>query len=85
MAPDTRTEWDLVIEQRADGFANIVRKPYRTNRFKKHSLEKALKGLADWEERKQEVLGTGATFMENWTAHIETRTVTETPWKKLET
>ncbi len=79
-----KQQWRLVVEQRGDDPMAIDRKPYRTVYFPKTSEEKAIKGLADWEENKARILGTEADYIVNWTAYIEHRLVTEGPWERPE-
>ncbi len=78
-------EWRLVVEQRGEEPSALDRSPYFIKHYSKGDGEKALKALADWKETKQKVIDNGAEFMKNWSAHIETRTVTETPWERLGT
>lgn len=83
-----KQEWRLVVEQRGDDPAAIDRKPYRTVHFPKATEEKAIKGLADWEENKQNILDAAdgrISYVVNWAAYVEGRQVRETPWVKLET
>ena len=79
-----RQEHMLVVEQRGDDPAAVARKPYRVTRYAKGTEDKALAGLTDWEENRQGVLDSGTgQYILNWTAHIEQRIVTETPWERL--
>lgn len=79
-----RQEWRLVVEQRGDALEALDRKPYRTAYYAKKDSEKALAGLKDWEENKQKILDSGAGYIVNWSAHVEGRVVTETPWERLD-
>ncbi len=78
---EVHVDYDMVQEQRGVGKTKV----YQTIRTNKRDAAHARKGVADWEENKARVLDSGATFMQDWSVHIETRTVTETPWERLET
>ena len=80
-----KQEWNLVVEQRGVDPTAVHREPYLTARYPKKSEEKALAGLADWEDNKQRILDSGAGYVVNWTAHVERRKITATPWERLET
>jgi hypothetical protein len=82
---EMRIEYNLVVEQRNTEPEAPDRKPYLTKHYAKKNEERALAGLADWDENKANILASGATYIVNWTAHVESRIVTETPWERLET